>query len=246
MIYLDSSVALAYLLAEDRYPPKALWHQPIVSSRLLECEVWNRINARRLQDSHGDAVRGLIGRIAIIEMVPPVLRRAPSSRFPFPFPFARWMPFTWRPSSSSVPKEQACSFPATTNGWSGLHVCSELPSGTEFEYFYYGEGYDRSMTSAFRKPLTSSSSTTTPWRSIGSRHHWPTPGCGDTALRARCCSDGDGCFNPRPRRPRARKKRAKTMGATETNIGLSVGNHPTDLPAASCDSARVALLSIGN
>ena len=30
MIYLDSSVALAYLLAEDRYPPKALWHQPIV------------------------------------------------------------------------------------------------------------------------------------------------------------------------------------------------------------------------
>src|ERR1700746_3059657 len=76
MIYLDSSVALAYLLAEDRYPSGALWDQPIVSSRLLECEIWNRINARRLQDSHGDAVRGLIGRIALIEMVPPVLRRA--------------------------------------------------------------------------------------------------------------------------------------------------------------------------
>jgi hypothetical protein len=44
------SVALAYLLAEDRYPPNALWHQPIASSRLLECEVWNRINARRLQE----------------------------------------------------------------------------------------------------------------------------------------------------------------------------------------------------
>jgi predicted nucleic acid-binding protein len=83
MIYLDSSVALAYLLAEDRYPPNTLWQQPIVSSRLLECEVWNRINARRLQDSHGDAVRGLIGRIAIIEMVPPVLRRALE---PFPIP----------------------------------------------------------------------------------------------------------------------------------------------------------------
>ena len=25
MIYLDSSVALAYLLAEDRYPSNALW-----------------------------------------------------------------------------------------------------------------------------------------------------------------------------------------------------------------------------
>ena len=34
-----------------------------------------RINARRLQDSHGEAVRGRIGRIAITEMVPPVLRR---------------------------------------------------------------------------------------------------------------------------------------------------------------------------
>jgi hypothetical protein len=53
----------------------------IVSSRLLECEIWNRINARRLQDSHG--LRGLIGRIALIEMVPPVLRRALD---PFPAP----------------------------------------------------------------------------------------------------------------------------------------------------------------
>jgi len=42
-----------------------------------------RINARRLQDSHGDAVRGLISRIAVIEMVPPVLRRALQ---PFPVP----------------------------------------------------------------------------------------------------------------------------------------------------------------
>ena len=83
MIYLDSSVALAHLLAEDRYPPDALWRQPLVSSRLLECEVWNRINARRLQDSHGDVVRGLINRIAMIEMVPPILRRALE---PFPAP----------------------------------------------------------------------------------------------------------------------------------------------------------------
>ena len=60
-----------------------MWGQSVVSSRLLECEVWNRINARRLQDSHGDAVRGLIGRIAIIEMVPSVLRRALD---PFPVP----------------------------------------------------------------------------------------------------------------------------------------------------------------
>jgi len=54
MIYLDSSVALAYRLAEDRFPPDTLWDQPRVSSRLLECEIWNRINAHQLQNSLGD------------------------------------------------------------------------------------------------------------------------------------------------------------------------------------------------
>ena len=83
MIYLDSSVALAHLLAEDRFPPEALWDQPLISSRLLECEVWNRVNAHQLQNSHGDAVRNLIGRVAMIEMVGPVLTRALR---PFPVP----------------------------------------------------------------------------------------------------------------------------------------------------------------
>jgi predicted nucleic acid-binding protein len=83
MIYLDSSVALAYLLAEDRFPPDELWDEQLVSSRLLECEIWNRINARRLQSSHGDAARNLIGRVAMIEMVGPVLKRAMQ-----PFPVA--------------------------------------------------------------------------------------------------------------------------------------------------------------
>ena len=83
MIYLDSSVALAYLLAEDRFPSELLWDQPLVSSRMLECEVWNRVNAHQLQNSHGDAVRNLIGRVAMIAMVGPVLERA---RQPFPVP----------------------------------------------------------------------------------------------------------------------------------------------------------------
>ena len=83
MIYLDSSVALAYLLAEDRFPSKLLWDQPLVASRLLECEIWNRVNAHQLQNSHGDSVRNLIGRVAMIEMVGPVLARALQ-----PFPVA--------------------------------------------------------------------------------------------------------------------------------------------------------------
>jgi hypothetical protein len=54
-----------------------------MSSRLLECEIWNRINAHQLQNSRGDAVRNLIGRIAMVEMIGPVLTRALQ---PFPVP----------------------------------------------------------------------------------------------------------------------------------------------------------------
>jgi hypothetical protein len=45
VIYLDTSVALAQLLAEDRLPPERLWQETLVSSRLLEYEIWNRIHA---------------------------------------------------------------------------------------------------------------------------------------------------------------------------------------------------------
>jgi predicted nucleic acid-binding protein len=83
MIYLDTSVALAHLLAEDRRPPDAIWGETLVSSRLLEYEMWTRIHARRLGGSHGDAVRQLLGRVALLELAPPVLARA-LERFPTP------------------------------------------------------------------------------------------------------------------------------------------------------------------
>jgi len=83
LIYLDTSVALAQLLAEDRLPPKELWTETLVSSRLLEYEVWTRIHARRLAASHGEAVRALIGRVSLLELAPPVLARALE---PFPLP----------------------------------------------------------------------------------------------------------------------------------------------------------------
>lgn len=83
MIYLDSSVALAHLLAEARAPKDSLWEQTLVSSRLLEYEVWNRLNSNGLTASHGDAARALIDRLALIEMSPPVLTRALE---PFPVP----------------------------------------------------------------------------------------------------------------------------------------------------------------
>lgn len=48
MIYIDTSVALAHLLAEDRSPPDSLWDAGLVASRLLACELWGRIHARDL------------------------------------------------------------------------------------------------------------------------------------------------------------------------------------------------------
>lgn len=84
MIYVDSSVVLAQLLAEDRLPGPTFWQTgPLVSSRLLEYEVWNRINGWGLSPSHADDVRLLLGRLAFLELVPPVLARALE---PFPTP----------------------------------------------------------------------------------------------------------------------------------------------------------------
>ena len=76
MIYLDTSVALAHLLAEDRSPPPSLWDETLVSSRLLEYELWNRLHARGLASSHGDHARELLQRLALLELAPPVLARA--------------------------------------------------------------------------------------------------------------------------------------------------------------------------
>ena len=83
MIYLDSSVALCHLLTEDRLVPEQLWQESLVSSRLLEYEIWTRINARRLARSHGGHVRAFVGRVALIELTLPVLARALE---PFPKP----------------------------------------------------------------------------------------------------------------------------------------------------------------
>jgi predicted nucleic acid-binding protein len=83
VIYVDTSVVLAELLAEDRHPPEAFWSHTLVSSRLLEYEVWVRVHARQLGPTHGDAARALMGRMALLEMVSPVLERA-LERFPKP------------------------------------------------------------------------------------------------------------------------------------------------------------------
>lgn len=70
MTYLDMSVALAELLAEDRRPNAELWQGQVVSSRLLEYELWNRVHSKGLTDSHGAEARELLNCFSFIELVP--------------------------------------------------------------------------------------------------------------------------------------------------------------------------------
>jgi hypothetical protein len=69
-------VALVHLLAEDRSPPESLWQEPLISSRLLEYEIWTRMHARKLGGTHAGEVRSLLSRVAMVELSPPVLTRA--------------------------------------------------------------------------------------------------------------------------------------------------------------------------
>ncbi|MGH2407589.1 MAG: PIN domain-containing protein [Candidatus Limnocylindrales bacterium] len=84
MIYVDSSVFLAQLLAEARRPDPSFWRQEsIISSRLLEYESWTKINSLGLARSHGDDARALFRGISLLELTPPILARALD---PFPAP----------------------------------------------------------------------------------------------------------------------------------------------------------------
>jgi predicted nucleic acid-binding protein len=76
MIYLDTSVALAHLLAEERRPQADLWEQAVISSRLLEYEIWVRLNQLSLTRAQEEIGRALLNRIALIEMIPEILARA--------------------------------------------------------------------------------------------------------------------------------------------------------------------------
>jgi predicted nucleic acid-binding protein len=75
LIYLDSSVLIAQLLAEDRRPRQELWSESLTSSRLLEYEVWTRIHARGLGGRLGEVLRLLLARLSILGLERPVLAR---------------------------------------------------------------------------------------------------------------------------------------------------------------------------
>lgn len=76
MIYVDTSVLIATLLAEGRQAPAWLWDEDLVSSRLAEYEVWNRLHARGASADVYDAAVAMFNRLDLIGMTPEVLARA--------------------------------------------------------------------------------------------------------------------------------------------------------------------------
>ena len=82
-VYLDASAALAQLMGETRVPPPSLWTESLVSSRLIQYEIWTTLHARGLAGSHGDAARELVDGLDLVELSPVVLTRALE---PFPRP----------------------------------------------------------------------------------------------------------------------------------------------------------------
>jgi hypothetical protein len=74
--YIDSSVALASVLTELRQPPEALWAKRLFSSRLLEYEVWNRIFAKGMGDTHRGEIDVMLRKIDLVELSRDCLRRA--------------------------------------------------------------------------------------------------------------------------------------------------------------------------
>jgi predicted nucleic acid-binding protein len=83
VIYIDSSVALARLLLVPRSPPDRLWQERLVSSQLLEYEIWNRVHAYGLGGSVGNEAQALLLRVGMVEMTRSVLARAVE---PLPIP----------------------------------------------------------------------------------------------------------------------------------------------------------------
>ena len=82
MIYVDTSVILAWVLAEDVRPAPAFWDTgPHVASRLVEYEAWVRLHAYALGRTHGDALAAALGRLDLFALDERVCSRC---RAPFP------------------------------------------------------------------------------------------------------------------------------------------------------------------
>ena len=81
MIYIDASVALAYLLDEHRAPSEEMWASEPASSQLLEYEICTRLNAYKASPACMREATRLVAGTILIDLLPSTLARL---REPFP------------------------------------------------------------------------------------------------------------------------------------------------------------------
>ena len=82
-VYLDTSVLLAQVLAEDVRPPAELWRASLYSSRLLEFEMHTRLHASSVGQSVWRQARHCLSGVHLVELLPPATARALEA-FPLP------------------------------------------------------------------------------------------------------------------------------------------------------------------
>jgi predicted nucleic acid-binding protein len=83
LIYVDSSVILAHVLAEGRHPSPRLWERDLVASRLAEYECWVRLHAYGRAESEGASLAATLSRLDLVALDDVACARA---RSPFPVP----------------------------------------------------------------------------------------------------------------------------------------------------------------
>jgi predicted nucleic acid-binding protein len=76
VIYLDTSVVLATLFNEQRRPPHTLWANQTISSRLLEYEIFARLNALGHSAHVSQHARNFLETVELVDLARPVLERA--------------------------------------------------------------------------------------------------------------------------------------------------------------------------
>lgn len=83
-MYVDASVVLAHVLAEDVRPDESFWTaDDLLSSRLTEYECWVRLNAYGRADADGARLAATLRCLGLLSLEERVCARC---RAPFPVP----------------------------------------------------------------------------------------------------------------------------------------------------------------
>lgn len=83
IVYVDSSVLLAWVFGEPRRPDVTFWQNDLVSSRLLAYEAWNRLDAYGYGARIRQGLSASLTHITLIDMTANVLG-APEALWPMP------------------------------------------------------------------------------------------------------------------------------------------------------------------